>query len=177
MPLKRTKTPRYRTIHRCQYHIMAHKTNTTYQQNPQDTQRPPNRDQSHKRGELSQPPTNQQPHHNTNKHSPRQPISWQPLHNSNEWIYTDGSLKKGQPRIGAAVIHSPITTTAYIDASGQGETRTIMRAELAAIQVALNTCKMTHGLASSQTHKLASTPSRINSNDPHTQPTTTTNLL
>ncbi len=44
-------------------------------------------------------------------------------------------------RIGAAVIHSPANTTTYIDASGQDETHTIMRAEIVAIQVALNTYK------------------------------------
>ena len=72
---------------------------------------------------------------------PPQPIPWQPLHKPNDWIYTDGSLKKGQPRIGAAVIHSPTNTTTYIDASGQDETHTIMRAELVAIQVALSIYK------------------------------------
>jgi hypothetical protein len=51
------------------------------------------------------------------------------------------SLKKDQLRIGAAIIHSPTNTTTYIDASGQDETYTIMRAELATIQVALNTYK------------------------------------
>ena len=38
-------------------------------------------------------------------------------------------------------MHSPISITTYIDASGQDETHTIMRAELAAIYVALNTYK------------------------------------
>jgi ribonuclease HI len=73
--------------------------------------------------------------------SPPQPIPWQPLHTPNKWIYTDDSIKKGQPRIRAAVIHCPTNTTTYIDASGQDETHTITRAELVAIQVALNTCK------------------------------------
>jgi hypothetical protein len=50
-------------------------------------------------------------------------------------------LKKDQPRIGVAVIQSPTNTITYIDASGQDETHTIMRAELAAIQVAFNTSK------------------------------------
>jgi ribonuclease HI len=72
---------------------------------------------------------------------PPQPIRWQPLHKPKDWIYTDGSLKKGQPRLGAAVIHSPTNTTTYIDASGQDETHTIMRAELVAIQVALSLYK------------------------------------
>jgi len=49
-PLRSTKTPRYRTIHGCQYPIMAHKTNTTCQHNTQDNQRPPNRKQRNKRG-------------------------------------------------------------------------------------------------------------------------------
>jgi len=120
---------------------MAHTTNTKYQHNTQYTQRPPKIEQRNKRYELSQPPTNQQPHHNTNKLLLPQPIPWQSLHNLKQEIYTDGSLKKGQPRIGAAVIHSPANTTTYIDAPGQDETHTIMRAELVAIQVALNTYK------------------------------------
>ncbi len=43
--------------------------------------------------------------------------------------------------LGAAVIHSLTNTTIYIDASGQKETHTIMRAELAAIFVALDIYK------------------------------------
>ena len=62
--------------------------------------------------------------------SPPQPSLWHPLHNPNEWIYTDGSLKTGKLRIGASVIHSPTATTTYIDASGQDETHAIRRAEL-----------------------------------------------
>ena len=69
------------------------------------------------------------------------PTKWKPLHNPSEWIYTDGSLKAGKPRLGASVIHSPTSTTTYIDASGQDETHTIMRAELVAIYVALDKYK------------------------------------
>jgi hypothetical protein len=69
------------------------------------------------------------------------PTIWQPLYNPNEWIYTDGSLKKGQSRLGAAVIHSPTSTTTYIDASNQDEAHIIIRAELTAIHVAFNTYK------------------------------------
>ena len=58
-----------------------------------------------------------------------------------KWIYTDGSLKKGKPRMGASVIHSPADTTTYIDASGQDKTHTIMRAELVAIHVAMDKYK------------------------------------
>ena len=47
--------------------------------------------------------------------------------------------KKGQPGLGAALKHSPTSTTTYIDASGQDETHTIMRVELAAIHVVLST--------------------------------------
>ena len=70
-----------------------------------------------------------------------QPIAWQPQHSPDDCIYTAGSLKRGQPRLGAAVIHSLTSTTSYIDASGLDETRTIMRAELAAIRAVLNTYK------------------------------------
>ena len=47
----------------------------------------------------------------------------------------------GKPRIGDSVIHSPTATTTYIDALGQDETHTIMRAELVAIHVALDKYK------------------------------------
>jgi len=86
------------------------------------------------------PPTNNLITTQTNPFPPH-PIPSQPLHNPKEWIYIDGSLEKGQLRTGAALIHSPTNTTTYIDASGQDETNTIMRAELATIQVALNTYK------------------------------------
>ena len=52
-------------------------------------------------------------------------------------MYTDGSGIKGQPRLGAAVVHVPTCTTVYIDAGGAKETRTIMRAELVDIHTAL----------------------------------------
>ncbi len=53
----------------------------------------------------------------------------------------DGSHKEGKPKLGASVIHTPSHTTTYIDASGQDETHTIMRAELAVIHVALDIYK------------------------------------
>jgi len=69
--------------------------------------------------------------------TPPHPTRWQPLFNPSEWIYTDGSLKKEKPRLGASAIHSPTSTTTYIDAPGLDETHTITRAELVAIYVAL----------------------------------------
>ena len=54
-----------------------------------------------------------------------------------KWVYTDGSDIEGHPRLGAAVVHIPACTTIYIDAAGSGKTRTIMRAELVAIHIAL----------------------------------------
>ncbi len=72
---------------------------------------------------------------------PPQPTIWQPLYNSEEWTYTDGSHKDGKPRQGASVIHFPTNTTTYIDAYGQDELHTIMRAELVAIHVALDKYK------------------------------------
>ena len=54
-------------------------------------------------------------------------------------MYTDGSDIKGYPRLGAAVVHIPTSTTIFIDAAGTEETRTIMRAELVAIHTALTT--------------------------------------
>jgi hypothetical protein len=58
-----------------------------------------------------------------------------------QWVYTDGFDIKGQPRLGAAVVHVPTCTTMYIDARGTDETcdlPTIMRAELVAIYTALD---------------------------------------
>ncbi len=49
---------------------------------------------------------NYSPPQTLNLSSP-QPTMWQPLFNSSEWIYTDGSLKTGKPRQGASGIHSP----------------------------------------------------------------------
>jgi len=56
-----------------------------------------------------------------------------------QWVYTDGSDITDHPRLGAAVVHIPTSTTIYIDAAGTKETRTIMRAELVAIHTALTT--------------------------------------
>jgi hypothetical protein len=70
--------------------------------------------------------------------TPSHPTTWKPLHNPSEWIYTDGSLKIGKPRVGASGIHSPTYTITYIDAPGLKETRTITRAELVAIYVSLD---------------------------------------
>ena len=70
--------------------------------------------------------------------TPPQPIPWQPLPSPEKWAYTDGSYKEGKPKLGASIIHSPTNTNTYIDASGQEETHTIMRAELVVIHVALD---------------------------------------
>jgi len=53
-------------------------------------------------------------------------------------VYTDVSDINKQPRLGAGVVHVPTRTTLYIDAGGIEETRTIMRAELVAIHIALD---------------------------------------
>ena len=78
---------------------------------------------------LTQPSTTENnlptlPRHYNTTHTrtnttPPQPIPWHPLHNPEEWTYTDGSYKDGKPRLGASVIHSPTNTTTCIDASGQ----------------------------------------------------------
>jgi hypothetical protein len=54
-----------------------------------------------------------------------------------KWAYKDGSEIKGQPRLGAMVVHIPNRATIYIDAAGTEEIRIIMRAKLAAIHTAL----------------------------------------
>jgi len=66
------------------------------------------------------------------------PLPWTPKYQPEHWVCADGSNIKGQPRLGAAVIHVPTCTTLYIDAEDTGETRTIMRAELVAIYTALD---------------------------------------
>ena len=71
--------------------------------------------------------------------SPPVPHPWTPNFIPKNWIYTDGSDIEGYPRLGAAVVHIPPSTTILIDAAGTEETRTIMRAELVAIHTALTT--------------------------------------
>jgi len=66
------------------------------------------------------------------------PLMRTPKYQPKQWVYTDGFDIKGQPRLGAAVIHVPTCTTIYIDAGGTEETRTIMRAKLEAIYTALD---------------------------------------
>jgi hypothetical protein len=70
--------------------------------------------------------------------APPSPHPWTPKFIPENWVYTDGSDIEGYPRLGAAVVHIPTSTTIYIDAAGTEETRTIMRAELVAIHTALS---------------------------------------
>ena len=67
------------------------------------------------------------------------PYPWAPKFLPEQWVYTDGSGITGNPRIGAAVVLIPTSTTIYIDVTGTEETRTIMRAELVAIHTAFST--------------------------------------
>jgi ribonuclease HI len=69
--------------------------------------------------------------------SPPVPHPWTPKFIPENWVYTDGSDIEGYPRLGAAVVHIPTSTTIFIDATGTEETRTIMRAELVAMHTAL----------------------------------------
>jgi len=66
------------------------------------------------------------------------PLQCTPKYQPRQCVYTDGSDIKGQPRLGAALVHVPTCTTVYIDARGTKETRTIMRAKLMAIYTALD---------------------------------------
>jgi len=65
------------------------------------------------------------------------PQPWLPMSRPEQWVYTDGSDIKRQPRLGVAVVHVPTCTNIYIDARETYETRTIMRAEMVAIYTAL----------------------------------------
>ena len=58
---------------------------------------------------------------------------------SGKLVYTDGTGIKGQPRLGAAMVHIPTRTTIYIDTTGIKENRTITREELVAIHTAVTT--------------------------------------
>ena len=66
------------------------------------------------------------------------PLPWTPKYRPEQWVYTDGSDIKGQPRLGAAVVHVPTCTTIYIYARVTEGTRTRMRAELVTIYTALD---------------------------------------
>jgi len=70
---------------------------------------------------------------------PPVPYLWAPKYIPENWVYTDGFIIDGYPRLGASVVHILSTTTIYIDVAGTEETRTIMRAELVAIRMALAT--------------------------------------
>ena len=70
-------------------------------------------------------------------HSPPVPVSWCPAWNPYEWVYTDGSKQDPDPTLGAAVVHPASGLTILINATGQEELNTILRAELAAIHQAL----------------------------------------
>ena len=70
-------------------------------------------------------------------HSPPVPVSWCPAWNPDEWVYTDGSKQDPDPTLGAAVVHLASGLTILINATGQEELNTILRAELAAIHQAL----------------------------------------
>ena len=76
----------------------------------------------------------------TGAKTPPIPKPWTPRFLPEEWVYTNGSDIKGHPRLGAAVVYIPTRNTLYINATGCDETRTIMRAELAAIHTALTRC-------------------------------------
>jgi hypothetical protein len=68
------------------------------------------------------------------------PHPWTPKFIPKNWIYTNGSEIKGQPWLGAAVVHTPNRTTIYIlDAAGAKKPRTITRAEPVTIHTALTT--------------------------------------
>ncbi len=56
------------------------------------------------------------------------PYPWAPKFLPEQWVYTDGSDITGHPRLDAAMVHIPSSTTIYIDDVGTEETRTIMRA-------------------------------------------------
>jgi hypothetical protein len=67
------------------------------------------------------------------------PYPWAPKLIPEQWVYTDGSDITGHPRLWLAVVHISTNTTIYIDAADTEETRTIMRAKLAAIHTMLST--------------------------------------
>ena len=70
-------------------------------------------------------------------HSPHVPVPWCPTWSPDEWVYTDGSKQDPDPTLGASVVHPASGLTVLINATGQEELNTILRAELAAIHQAL----------------------------------------
>ena len=67
------------------------------------------------------------------------PLPWTPKYQPEQWVSTDGSDIKSQPRLGAAMVHVPTCTTIYIIVIGDtDEARTIMRAEPVAVYTALD---------------------------------------
>ena len=57
--------------------------------------------------------------------------------NPNNYIYTDGSQKRGNPTLGASIVNPSANTTTHIDVKSQPERHTINRAELTAITLTL----------------------------------------
>ena len=68
---------------------------------------------------------------------PPVPRPWTPRFLPENFVHTDGSEIKAQPRTGAAVVHISTDTTIYIDITGIEKTRTIMMAELVDVHTAL----------------------------------------
>jgi hypothetical protein len=103
---------------------------------------------------VKQPDPRTQPHTSTTNTmaTPSQPYRV----NIRKWFH-----KFGNPQLGALVIHSFTSTFTSIDASGQEEARTIIRAELVAIHIALDKYK-----PSSHTRRQAFTQNKTTYNDP-----------
>jgi hypothetical protein len=97
------------------------------------------------------------------------PYPWAPKFLPEQWVYTDSSDITGHPRLAAAVVHIPTSTTIYIDFAGTEETRTIMRDKLVAIHTALSTFS-THNWIDIFTDSLSSLQAIMHH---HTNPGTT----
>jgi hypothetical protein len=72
------------------------------------------------------------------RHNTRYPIrpfqaAWDP----NDYIYTDGSQKSGNPTLGASIVNPSTHTTTHIDVKSQHERHTINKAELTIITITL----------------------------------------
>jgi hypothetical protein len=77
--------------------------------------------------------------HLSRRGPPLAPRQWIAKLIPENWVYTDGSHIKGQPRLNAAVVHIPIRTIIYTHSAETEEIRTITRAVLVAIHTALTT--------------------------------------
>ena len=72
------------------------------------------------------------------RHNTIYPIRpFQAAWNPNNYIYTDGSQKRGNPTLGASIVNPSTNTTTHINVKSQTERHIINRVDLTAITLTL----------------------------------------